>query len=115
MIRFLGELRYAHRVSFEQHHRPLAVGEFVCHKCDNQPCVNPDHLFAGTAADNTRDKVKKGRQAKGAMLPRTRLTEEQLMQIRALVASGAPQGKVAEMFGVGQSHVSRITNMKARA
>lgn len=55
----------AHRFAYE-----LAYGAFdkllhVCHKCDNPPCVNPDHLFLGTNADNHNDKIAKGRQAKG--------------------------------------------------
>jgi hypothetical protein len=52
----------AHRYSYEYHNKvTLDSRMFVCHKCDNPKCVNPAHLFSGTARDNHEDKKLKGR------------------------------------------------------
>ena len=56
---------YTHRFSWTIHNGPIPDGRHVLHKCDNPPCVKPDHLFLGTNEDNIADKIAKGRQPKG--------------------------------------------------
>ena len=59
-----GRPTLVHRFMYEHYHGPIPEGYFVCHKCDNRPCCNPGHLFAGSATDNNRDMYSKGRGVK---------------------------------------------------
>lgn len=54
-------LHPAHRLAWIDANGPIPDGLYVCHRCDNRKCVRPDHLFLGTAKDNTQDMIAKGR------------------------------------------------------
>ncbi|HEX2915595.1 MAG TPA: HNH endonuclease [Chloroflexia bacterium] len=98
----------AHRVAYR-----LTYGDFdrklhVLHKCDNPPCVRPDHLFLGTNLDNIKDRMAKGRMTglKGEKNPRAKLTMDQAREIRAI--KGISQEKIAQRYHVTQSLISKI-------
>lgn len=61
--RYHGIAMYAHRAFYREFVGDIPDGLFVCHRCDNTRCVNPSHLFVGSALDNNRDAVAKGRHA----------------------------------------------------
>jgi HNH endonuclease len=73
----------AHRFVYEECVGPIPAGHFVLHRCDVRACVNYEaHLFTGTQTDNMMDKTEKGRQAHSGRCGRTRLTAEQVREIR---------------------------------
>ena len=96
----------AHRVSWMLYRGDLSASDIVCHSCDFPPCVNPDHLFVGTHADNSRDAATKGR----LVLPDTIgeansaavLHEEDVLYIRSSKSSLAD---LADRFGVTKTCV----------
>lgn len=74
----------AHRAAWILSRGPIPKGMCVLHRCDNPPCVNPDHLFLGTKRDNNLDCFSKGRFSKGSNHPTSKLTEQDVLKIRAL-------------------------------
>lgn len=106
----------AHRLSYAMHHGDLPADRFICHHCDNPPCVNPAHLYAGTPQDNINDKVARGRLADplpGELNPNAKLTAAQVAAIRERIALGSTQRAVGREFGIAQSHVGRIVRREA--
>ena len=104
-----GKPKLAHRVAYEISVDEIPDGMFVLHKSDNRKCVNPKHLFLGTNADNVKDMIKKGRQAKGERNGRSKLTEEEVIMIRNLYATGDfTYNKLASLFPVCSRSIQSI-------
>lgn len=80
-----GRAQKAHRIAWTLTNGPIAPSVRILHRCDNRPCCRPDHLFAGSMADNTADMVRKGRHNRHG---RTILTPEQVRSIRTRYAAG---------------------------
>lgn len=105
----------APRVAWEIENGPIPDGLFVCHRCDNPPCVNPDHLFLGTREDNAADMATKKRSLNGTNRPQSKLSDLDVQIIRNLYESGKySQREISEKFAIDQSHVSLLTNRKRR-
>lgn len=102
-------LMLVHRVAWEIAHnlppKTLQRWQFVCHRCDNRLCVNPDHLFLGTPKDNTQDAVRKQRIASGEKQGSAKLTDDDIREIRSLAQSGMSSGAIAKLFPVCSSTV----------
>jgi HNH endonuclease len=130
---------YSHRFSWKLHRGDIPEGSMVLHHCDNPPCVNPDHLFIGTAMDNMRDRHDKGRYATGEQswssthkdrLARglsngrhthpestrrgethgcAKLSLAQVEEIRSLIAGGLTHRATGKIFGVDRSTITAIS------
>lgn len=100
----------ASRFSYELNVGPIPRGLGVLHTCDVPGCVRPSHLFLGTDADNSADKVRKGRQCRGeANGGGGKLTRAQVTEMRNLYALGGHTHKqLARRFGVNRSLVGMI-------
>lgn len=116
----------AHRAAYVLTHNtecPL----FVCHGCDNPNCVNPDHLFAGTIQDNTADRDANGRSCKsdshwtsvhperikhGSEIALSKLTEQNVSDIRKRAEAGEVQRRIAEDFNVTPTLICNIVKRK---
>jgi hypothetical protein len=88
---------------------------WILHKCDNPPCVNPEHLYIGNAVDNMRDRAVRNRSNMpfGASHWEAKLNEEAVLEILRMVASGYTQKRAAGIFHVHSSVVSNIVSGKA--
>lgn len=105
--------RSAHRLSWI-----IATGKdpgqlHVCHRCDNPPCVRPDHLFLGNDAANLGDMAAKKRSAWGERSSHAKLTANNVQQIRLLIAAGELHRVIAEQFGVSRTTIGDIKRRRS--
>ena len=109
-FRYQDKMQSAHRFAYRYLVGPIPDGMYVCHCCDNKLCVNPDHLFLGTAVDNVHDMDAKGRRAnrKGIAHSMAKLTEVDVLEIRRRVAFGETQATVAKDYRISESSISFI-------
>lgn len=104
----------AQRVAWEITYGPIPDGLFVCHHCDVPRCVRPEHLFLGTAAENTADMLAKGREShdhgsKGVANCNAVLNDDKVRAILGLHARGVRGVDLAQMFGVNKVTISKVT------
>lgn len=123
VVGFNRKIHLAHRVCYSLKHGAIPPGLFVCHRCDNPPCVNPDHMFLGTQKDNMADCSSKGRinskigdrlwakinperVPRGENNQQAKLTTNKVLKIRELYMSGnISQRQLAKDFGVSKGTI----------
>jgi hypothetical protein len=115
--KYRGKETMAHRAAWMEAHGDIPTGLCVCHHCDNRGCINPDHLFLGTHAENMADMATKGRGSrhgtgrsnKGETNGRSKLTRQDGAAIRFLKSEGFLLKEIAPMFGVCLSQISLVS------
>jgi hypothetical protein len=120
-----GKGRKVHREMYARFNGPFPPGMFVCHHCDTPSCGNPAHLFAGTARDNMRDMVAKGRAVcitseqahfraghspRGEATAAAKLTEDDVREIVRLRRSGIGSTAIGKQYGVNRTTIQRLLN-----
>ena len=98
-----------HRIAYAVHYGKDPGDKLVCHKCDNRACCNPRHLFLGTNADNSADMKRKGRASKGEANGFSKLTAEEVLEVRA---SNELQRALAKRHNVSPSLIGLIKSRR---
>lgn len=102
----------AHRISYELNCGPIPAGMKVCHKCDNPPCVRPDHLFLGTQRSNIEDMRRKGRAARGTKHFRAKLDPDKVRDVRRALVAGETVKNIARRHKVRPGTIYAVRDGK---
>ena len=98
-----------HRAMWRACKGEIPEGMCILHKCDNEKCVNIDHLFLGTMKDNSNDMIKKGRRVvpdqRGEKNPSAKLTYAKVNEIRKLRSSGLSSKEIAFRYRISINYV----------
>jgi hypothetical protein len=105
---------FAHRCAWRLFRGPIPSASKVLHRCDNPLCVNPDHLFLGSDADNVldRDRKGRGRWLRGNACANSKLNEAQVIQIRQQRSEGVSGAELARQYGVTRSAIVAVVTGK---
>lgn len=107
------KMRFAHRISYMTWVGDLEPSEYICHMCDNPPCINPAHLFPGDQTKNMSDAARKDRTAYGVLQGQSKLTDEMVREIRErYVPRKVSQAYLAAEYGVSQATINKVVRGK---
>lgn len=111
-LRWRGKRRRvkAHRAIWIATRGPVPDGMMVCHRCDVRSCINPSHLFLGSARDNAQDMARKGRCGRGAGAGRQKITAD---VVRAIRSDSRPIKEIAAELPISAWQVWAIRERKA--
>ena len=107
------------RIAASRYALKTKVGDFddalqACHTCDNPPCCNPHHRYAGTASENQKDAYDRGHRmirvppSLGEENANATLSEEDVKSIANLIVGGMNNREIADIYGVTDSAISLI-------
>lgn len=113
-IGYKGRTIGAHRLSYILHNGEIPEGAYICHKCHNRSCVNPDHIYAGDHQDNVQDAIENGDywSPSGVDAYHSKFTDAEVRKIREEYADGETVSTLTDKYDSSMGTISRIVTGK---